>query len=287
MALTQAPRRPFGKFLDINKHTKMRTRCSFARCWVEIDLAKPLPTEIWIDIGDGHGWWQDIVYEGNLKFCSKCKLHGHELAECRKMRPKIQTEQETPQEQSTHIKRTLNQTQEWILADTREAVKESRKGVMNTNIPSRNPSSSNALSPDMAEEEEIVEVTDSKEPQMAVNTGTHAPNLKRGCSESNLLDLEEDFNPKKTYPLERSCSMNDMQKDYADSKLEFLYKQFEHYHLISKHLRKTKEENLQRRKIREQTNPVTDPQKHDLQIEANQKDNEENFLSQVPETQQE
>lgn len=36
-------------------------------------------------MGGDEGYWQDIEMETNLAYCSKCKVHGHELANCRKV----------------------------------------------------------------------------------------------------------------------------------------------------------------------------------------------------------
>uniref|UniRef100_A0A7N0UYW5 Uncharacterized protein n=1 Tax=Kalanchoe fedtschenkoi TaxID=63787 RepID=A0A7N0UYW5_KALFE len=89
---------PFGR--------AKRTRCAYARCCLEIDLAKVLPAEIWIDIGNGHGRLHEIVYVGNLKYCSKCSLHGHMLSECRKMRMRPQERKEEKTDQVLNVPET-------------------------------------------------------------------------------------------------------------------------------------------------------------------------------------
>lgn len=77
----------FSHFLDTDMRTKTCASMRYARACVEVDVTRPLPTKVWIDLPNNKGFWQNIVFEGNMAFCSHCKIHGHELSVCRKRKP--------------------------------------------------------------------------------------------------------------------------------------------------------------------------------------------------------
>ncbi|KAL9675898.1 hypothetical protein QQ045_004106 [Rhodiola kirilowii] len=84
----------FGYFLDLDERSKACSTLKYARACVEIDVSKEIPEEVRISLSDGRIFWQKIEVEGNLFFCSHCKIHGHALAVCRKKkspRSEIQT----------------------------------------------------------------------------------------------------------------------------------------------------------------------------------------------------
>ncbi|KAL9658972.1 hypothetical protein QQ045_021145 [Rhodiola kirilowii] len=76
----------FARFLAIDEKTRMVSNPSFARACIELDLTKPIPNEVWVGYGNNQGYWQEITYESKLMYCSKCKLHGHDLSGCRKIK---------------------------------------------------------------------------------------------------------------------------------------------------------------------------------------------------------
>lgn len=75
----------FSNFLDVDDRTKACLSMKFARACIEIDVTQPIPDKIWINMGGEGGYWQDIEMETKLSYCSKCRVHGHELANCRKV----------------------------------------------------------------------------------------------------------------------------------------------------------------------------------------------------------
>ncbi|KAL9679188.1 hypothetical protein QQ045_017044 [Rhodiola kirilowii] len=75
----------FARFLAVDNRTMWFSNPSYARACVEIDISKDLPNEVWISTGAESGFWQEIVYENRLQYCSKCHLHGHLLSTCRKV----------------------------------------------------------------------------------------------------------------------------------------------------------------------------------------------------------
>ncbi|KAL9670046.1 hypothetical protein QQ045_007597 [Rhodiola kirilowii] len=75
----------FVVFLDYDARTKEMESLSFARACVELDVTRSVPSSVWINLPDDKGFFQEIVVEGDLRYCSKCKIHGHELATCRKV----------------------------------------------------------------------------------------------------------------------------------------------------------------------------------------------------------
>lgn len=51
---------------------------------IEVDLSKPLPKVVWIGTTLEEGFWQSIVFEGRLDYCTNCSIHGHSLTNCRR-----------------------------------------------------------------------------------------------------------------------------------------------------------------------------------------------------------
>ncbi|KAL9671457.1 hypothetical protein QQ045_009025 [Rhodiola kirilowii] len=74
----------FSKFIAVDGKTATLNNPCYARVCVELDITKSLPESIWINTGGDEGFWQQIVYENRLLFCTRCKLHGHSLENCRK-----------------------------------------------------------------------------------------------------------------------------------------------------------------------------------------------------------
>ncbi|KAL9685017.1 hypothetical protein QQ045_022463 [Rhodiola kirilowii] len=75
----------FANFVDSDPKTKEMDSLNYARGCVEIDVTKKLPSSVWINLPGQGGFAQSIVVEGGLKYSSKCKIHGHEYSNCRKV----------------------------------------------------------------------------------------------------------------------------------------------------------------------------------------------------------
>ena len=65
------------KTIKIDVNTSNVQRGKFARVAVNIDLAKPLLSKIWLD-----GSWQRIEYEGLPQICFSCGRVGHSSVTC-------------------------------------------------------------------------------------------------------------------------------------------------------------------------------------------------------------
>ncbi|CAM8945380.1 unnamed protein product [Rhodiola kirilowii] len=83
----------FGKFLAVDKRTRSFTNPNYARVCMEIDSTKDMLEEVWIATGPNVGFWQTIIYESRLQYCLKCKLHGHDISNCRKNKKRQEEEQ--------------------------------------------------------------------------------------------------------------------------------------------------------------------------------------------------
>ncbi|KAK2995396.1 LOW QUALITY PROTEIN: hypothetical protein RJ640_029028 [Escallonia rubra] len=79
----------FGRFLRADIRTLELSHPVFARFCMEVDTSdlRP-PSRIWITIGNGHGYWQKIVYEGK-SYCQHLRLHGHSATEYRKVKGRV------------------------------------------------------------------------------------------------------------------------------------------------------------------------------------------------------
>uniref|UniRef100_A0A7N0VI75 DUF4283 domain-containing protein n=1 Tax=Kalanchoe fedtschenkoi TaxID=63787 RepID=A0A7N0VI75_KALFE len=215
-ALTQAPRRVGTSLFRLFRwtpefhHKRESTIISawictprtvpglHSRAAVEINVTKALPSEIWIDTSDGHGWWQEIVFEGNFKFCSKCKLHGHNLAECRKMRI-IPVEKRNNMETGEKPQKTLvHKEAEWI---------EVRKKQTN---PEKGPEAEQSKYDLNLEEGEIRSEVEGRTEYVPLEQTI--PNMKK-CHSVDQLNVESSAS--KEAVLERSYSMDEIWKEVS------------------------------------------------------------------------
>ncbi|KAL9689838.1 hypothetical protein QQ045_010229 [Rhodiola kirilowii] len=92
----------FGFFLDLDERSKACATLKYVRACVELDVCSPIPDEVRITISDGRVFWQRIEVEGNLAYCTYCKVHGHDMSMCRK---KHGTENEPKEQPSMHIQK--------------------------------------------------------------------------------------------------------------------------------------------------------------------------------------
>ncbi|KAL9664467.1 hypothetical protein QQ045_019868 [Rhodiola kirilowii] len=74
----------FACFLDIHSRTKEMASLSYARACVELDVTKEVPSKLWVNLPGDRGFFQDVIIEGNMAYCNRCKLHGHDVSTCRK-----------------------------------------------------------------------------------------------------------------------------------------------------------------------------------------------------------
>nr|UOX39822.1 DUF4283 domain-containing protein [Erythronium dens-canis] len=74
----------FARFIEADPETTNTMKPSHPRICVEIDVSNPLPTKVFIQIGEADGFWQAIAFEGNPAYCSFCRMHGHTTPLCRK-----------------------------------------------------------------------------------------------------------------------------------------------------------------------------------------------------------
>ncbi|KAH0706060.1 hypothetical protein KY285_010590 [Solanum tuberosum] len=76
-----------GTPLGFDAATTGKTRPSLAKVWVEVNLLKKLPDQIWVGLEDEgiplKGYFQKIEYENILKYCKNYKKLGHNVMNCR------------------------------------------------------------------------------------------------------------------------------------------------------------------------------------------------------------
>ena len=75
---------PVGRPLFLDAATAADTRPSVARVCVKIDVAKPVVQRIWDAVEGEQGFWQRIVVEDLLAYCSSYWRLGHSHEECKR-----------------------------------------------------------------------------------------------------------------------------------------------------------------------------------------------------------
>ncbi|XP_027181956.1 uncharacterized protein LOC113780347 [Coffea eugenioides] len=78
-----------GRPLFIDGATAGLSRPSVARVCVEIDLLKILPSHVWIQLGEDHGFWQSLNPESVPKYCNHCFRQGNSQSECHVKNPEL------------------------------------------------------------------------------------------------------------------------------------------------------------------------------------------------------
>lgn len=85
---------PIGTPIIMDKATLSKSRPTTAKLRVEIDLAKPLVSKVFVEIRNPQGkmevFEQKIDYETIPAYCSHCKRQGHTNEKCRILHPQIQ-----------------------------------------------------------------------------------------------------------------------------------------------------------------------------------------------------
>ena len=62
--------------MKMDTTTATLSRPSLARVCIQMDLMKIFPNITWIGCGTG-GFWQEVLYEKNSKYCILCSKQGH------------------------------------------------------------------------------------------------------------------------------------------------------------------------------------------------------------------
>ena len=78
-----------GNPLRTDAATASLKRPSVARLLVEVDLLKPRPDKIWIQLGDEEGFWQKLTFENVPDYCSHCWHVGHQEQHCHVHHPEF------------------------------------------------------------------------------------------------------------------------------------------------------------------------------------------------------
>ncbi|KAK4348316.1 hypothetical protein RND71_031071 [Anisodus tanguticus] len=85
--------------ISIDSATRNKTRPSSARVKVEVDLLKVHPKSVLIQMGEGAeitSTQQRIRYDFLPKYCTNCKLQGHDSIGCWKLNPELRPNKENP-----------------------------------------------------------------------------------------------------------------------------------------------------------------------------------------------
>ncbi|GAA0173699.1 hypothetical protein LIER_27261 [Lithospermum erythrorhizon] len=67
-----------------DKVTKERTKMSYPRCLVDVDVSKPPVLEFGVKLSDGRRYIQKVTYECYTDNCCDCKTFGHNIFKCPK-----------------------------------------------------------------------------------------------------------------------------------------------------------------------------------------------------------
>nr|XP_027070434.1 uncharacterized protein LOC113695508 [Coffea arabica] len=78
-----------GTPLFVDAATSSFSRPNVARVCVEVDLLKSIPSRVWVDMGDGDGFWQVLIPENLPNYCSHCYRQGHGENHCRVKHPDL------------------------------------------------------------------------------------------------------------------------------------------------------------------------------------------------------
>ncbi|GAA0164576.1 hypothetical protein LIER_20174 [Lithospermum erythrorhizon] len=67
-----------------DKVTKDRTKMSYARCLIDVDVSKPPVMEFGVKLSGGRRYIQKVTYECYPDYCCECKTFGHNVFKCKK-----------------------------------------------------------------------------------------------------------------------------------------------------------------------------------------------------------
>ncbi|GAA0156242.1 hypothetical protein LIER_13777 [Lithospermum erythrorhizon] len=74
-----------------DKFTKERTKMSYARCLVDVDVSKPPVMEFGVKLSGGRRYTQKVTYECYPDYCCDCKKFGHNIFKCPKKTKVVET----------------------------------------------------------------------------------------------------------------------------------------------------------------------------------------------------
>ena len=80
--------------IALDRNTKARSFGTFASVLVQVDLTKPIPNKVIVEIEDGVEFVQDVEPMNVPKFCHHCKIIGHLANSCRKLEMEVQDRHE-------------------------------------------------------------------------------------------------------------------------------------------------------------------------------------------------
>ncbi|KAF5190018.1 Non-LTR retrolelement reverse transcriptase-like protein, related, partial [Thalictrum thalictroides] len=80
--------RGVGYPLKLDEATEKKKFGFYAHVLVDVDLTKTIPDQVLVEHDDGE-FWQDVQITKLPKFCSHCKMVGHLVAECKRVRTEI------------------------------------------------------------------------------------------------------------------------------------------------------------------------------------------------------
>ncbi|XP_020598859.1 uncharacterized protein LOC110038381 [Phalaenopsis equestris] len=87
-----------GTPLKVDAATFNKARPASARVLVERDVTLPDVKRIWI--GDNHrGFWQEVIIEQRPHYCQHCKMFGHNMERCYRLKPPIRRTHQQPQQE--------------------------------------------------------------------------------------------------------------------------------------------------------------------------------------------
>lgn len=73
-----------GNLLCTDSFTRRKDRISYAKVFIEVDVAKKLPREVIIHMPNGSIRDQHFSYENPPKYCTDYSMLGHSLLGCKK-----------------------------------------------------------------------------------------------------------------------------------------------------------------------------------------------------------
>ncbi|GAA0185496.1 hypothetical protein LIER_32784 [Lithospermum erythrorhizon] len=74
-----------------DKFTKERSKMSYARCLVDVDVSKPPVMEFGVKLPGGKRYTQKVTYECYPDYCCDCKKFGHNIFKCPKKVKPVET----------------------------------------------------------------------------------------------------------------------------------------------------------------------------------------------------
>ncbi|KAF9590682.1 hypothetical protein IFM89_036174 [Coptis chinensis] len=86
--------RCIGYPIGIDKTTAARDFGFYASVLVDLDLSKPIPSQIIVEVPDGQDFVQEIELSRLPKFCSHCKTIGHLMSDCKSLQKEIRNEKD-------------------------------------------------------------------------------------------------------------------------------------------------------------------------------------------------